>query len=489
MVLERLFPGWALARARARAELRRVNAMYEAARPTRTHPRRGSTGSPDSIMDRTQATLRDLTRHLDENHDLAIGVHQEIVNRVVGTGLNIEAMSVQTNGEPARAFNNEIDILYREWSHHPESTTELPHGEMERLVCRSFARDGEVLVHHITGARYPYRGPVPYVVELLEADFLPFDWYSDNPRIVQGVEKDAYNRPLAYHVYKQHPGNITYRGTAGLLTARDVKRVSASMMSHIKSVKRLGQTRGVPILHGCLRRMEDIKEYEDSERIAARTDADNVGVVRNEGVPLGSPSEIGGEDRIQELEMANGMMWTLVNGQSVEIMDSKRPNSGLEAFRDSQVRMVAAGSGTRYSAIAKNYNGTYSAQRQELVESDVDFGRIREYLVGVFYYPMRQRFIDQAILSGALRVPANVDRRSLYWTDFRGPPMPQIDIQKEMNGRQIAQEQGWTSRAQNTRDLGNDPDVVQRQRAMEQERPTETEGEEQGRGAVIPWRV
>ncbi|MGU0161066.1 phage portal protein [Escherichia coli] len=45
------------------------------------------------------------------------------------------------------------------------------------------------------------------------------------------------------------------------------------------------------------------------------------------------------------------------------------PNPNLETFRNGQLRAVAAGSRLSFSSTARNYNGTYSAQRQELVES------------------------------------------------------------------------------------------------------------------------
>jgi capsid protein len=51
------------------------------------------------------------------------------------------------------------------------------------------------------------------------------------------------------------------------------------------------------------------------------------------------------------------------------MIKSDRPNPNLETFRNGQLRAVAAGSRGSFSSIARNYDGTYSAQRQELVES------------------------------------------------------------------------------------------------------------------------
>ncbi len=480
-ILDTLFPGWALRRARARQQLHIVRAQYEAARPTRTHPHKGSTVGPDSLMAAAGLSLRSQARFLDENHDLAIGIFNDIENRVVGTGLTMEQMSITTDSQPAIEWNRQVNQLWREWWRRPETTGEMPGGDVERLVCRSLVRDGEILVHHINSTRFPYLSSVPYVIELLEADFLPYELSSSDPYIVQGVEKNQYGRPLSYRVWKQHPQERGLSGSSILAATSETKRVFATNMSHLKHVKRLRSTRGLPIIHGVIRRLQDLYEYEESERIAARMNADWGAVVRNDPGHFTGKQRSDGAEVWNEFRLDSGMIITQVEGQSVEMVDATRPNSGLEAFRKGQLRAVATGTGTRYSSIAKDYDGTYSSQRQELVEGGIDYAKLREYMVGVWYYPMRRRFIDTAILAGVLRPPADLLPESLYWCEFRGPPVPQIDIQKEMNARIAAVEARLTSRQQAQRDLGNDPEMTDAQIAREDTESPQTT-EPSGRG-------
>lgn len=493
-LIERIFPGWALKRAQARRALQQIRANFEAARPTRTHPRRASTGSADAVMDMANVNLRGYSRYLDENHDLAVGIYNDLVNRVIGTGLKIEAMTVDRSGDPLDDLNLAIDLDWQEFCEAPETTGELPMcGEngVERLVCRSLVRDGELLIHHVFGRRYPYPSNVQYVFELLESDYLPFEMQAGDPLIVQGVEKDGWGRPVAYHLYREHPNDMGLNGTRSLRASQETIRKRANVITHLKIAKRFRQTRGTPLAHAIITRLADIKEYEESERIAARMNAEIGGVITNAPPALGQVQSDGVES-VRELEMANGLWWTQVEGSSVEMMDATRPNTALEAFRDSQVRMLAAGTNTRYSSIAKNYNGTYSSQRQELVEGGVGYDSLREYLIGRFYHVVRRFRIDAAVLAGKITLPRGLDRRSLYWADYRGPPVPQIDISKEMEGRKTAQEMGWTSGVQNTRDLGNDPRIVERQRQREETEQSEVEvgGEEETeRGDVVAWRT
>lgn len=477
-ILGALFPQWALKRAIAARRLAQVKGLYEAAQPSRTHPYRGTTNSPDSTMQRASGRLRDIARSLDENHDLATGLFDDLVNWTIGTGLTVEPLVLTTGDEPAKDFNRELRLAYEQWSLSPDTTGDYPMGELERLVARSLFRDGEVLIHHVLGGRYPYRTPVPYALELLEADYLPFEWSrpagNGQAKIVQGVEKDTWGRSLAYHVWKVHPGETGYAYPVSI-TGEGMKRVSVDQMTHLKFTRRLRQTRGVPILHSVIRRIEDIKEIEDSERIAGRWDADLAAIVRN--IPAMGETKSDGNSVHREIESRSGMMVHVFEGEDVDVHTPSRPNAQLESFRNGQIRMVAAGTGTRYSSVARDYNGTYSAQRQELVEGRMSYDKLRNYLIGRFYRPMWRRFVDAAVLGQRLSL-RGIDQRSLYFADFRGPPMPWIDPAKEVGAAAEKVEAGFAARHQVIRDFGDDPQTVDKLREMDQAAAEPAESEE-----------
>lgn len=475
-LLANLFPEWALKRAIARRRLAHVKALYESATPTRTHPLLGSILAPDTTMQRANIRLRGVARDMDENNDLIIGVLDDLVDWVIGTGLTIEPMMMNQSGELAEEVNLEAKQLYQEWSLRPDTTQELPMGELERLVARSLYRDGEIFIQHVMGRGYPYPTPIPYALELLEADYVPFDYSAGirqgRGRIVQGVEKDTWGRPLGYYFWKWHPGEQGYV-FPGEVGPQNLKRVSAQEITHLKFTRRVRQTRGVPIIHGVIKRTQDIKYTEDSERIAARADADITAFVRN--IPGMGEDVNRGEGVHKESKSDSGMMVHTFEGEQIDVHSPKRPNAQLESFRNGQIRMVAAGTGTRYSSIANDFNGTYSAQRQELVEGQISYAKLREYSVGVFYKPMWRRFVDSAILSGQLDA-SGIDERTLYHADFRGPPLPWIDPEKELKARQGMVEAGFASRAQMIRDFGGDPADVDKQREqddMEEEQDEE----------------
>ena len=463
-LIAKLFPGWALKRAIARAKLGRIEGLYQAATPDRMHPRRGDFLSGNAVMARTNGRLRSIARYADENHDLAISVFNDLENWVVGTGITIEPMA-RRGDELAQAFNRDAKELWAEWWERPETTQELSGPDVERLVCRSCYRDGEVFVHHVGSRRYPYRTSIPYVIETLEADYLDFDMNAEKTegrgRIIQGVEVDDWGRPRRYHLWREHPGEEGWAFSLGRQRA-GVKIIAAADLSHVKFTRRLRQLRGVPIVHGVLRRMDGIKDLEDSELTAARWDADVMAFVHNIA-EFGETGENKKGEKQKQFEMESGMLVHTFEGEGVDVHTPSRPNAQLEAFRAGQIQMVAAGTETRKSSISKNYDGTYSSQRQELVEGGMGYAKLRTTLIGSFYKPVWRRFIDSAILSGQLSM-RGVDRRTLYKADYRGPATPWIDPEKEINA-QLKRVGGGPlgSRQQAIRDLGGDPEVVFRQ--------------------------
>lgn len=440
---------------------------YDAANDTRHRPRRGDLRSGNAVMDHARGTIRSWARHLDENHDIAVGVLDDLCKKIIGCGIQIEPMVKGANGKPLKIVNDRLRVLWKEWCENmPESTRSLPWASIEAMVCRTWLRDGELLVQHLeSGAPIRHRARVPYSIELIEADYLPFDWNRattpNQNRIVHGVELTDWREPVAYWLWREHPGDmgIIANATTMMMRQDDLKRVSADVITHVKFVRRFSQVRGVSVFHSVLQRLEDIKEYEESERVAARVAAAFCAVIKRSSDFAGSVET----DGTRVMEMNPGMIFdNLLPGEDISTIGTDRPNSNLEAFRNSQIRAIASGTGTSYSGVSRNYNGTYSAQRQELVESWVGYELMREYLYGVFYRPVWQRFVRMAFASGQVQL-TGVDTATMFASDMVGPAMPWIDPQKEVDSNASAVAAGFKSRHMVIRENQYDPQIVDEQ--------------------------
>ncbi len=456
-----LFPGWAASRVAAQAQLARANRYFEAVSVTAQRPRRGGPQSADAVVDKARGNLREFARWLDENSDLAVSVLDDLVTNVVGVGAGIEpTVTAGPDHEPAEELNRQLAELWAEFWERPEVTGTMPGPEVERVVCRSWLRDGEVFGKHVLSNRAPHNSRVPYSLELLEADYVPYDLFDVKNNITHGVQKDGWGRPVGYWVSRVHPGELLSGSKF------DVIWNPAERMMHLRFSRRLHQTRGVSVLHAVLTRLDDLKDYEESERIAARVAAALTAFIKRDA-SLAEATAVSAEDSSsasRSFAMEPGLIFDgLLPGEDVGIIDSKRPNPNLEAFRSAMLRAVAGGTGARYSSIARNYNGSYSAQRQELVEAVAHYRRLFSYMRAVFYLPVWRNFIDSARLAGLIRIPANVDLFSLYRPEVRPPVMPWIDPLKEIKAYREMVEGGFRSRHQVIRDLAGDPATVDAQ--------------------------
>lgn len=453
-------PSWAAKRMRARALMSRY---YDAVESSTYRPRRGGRASADAVMQRAGQKPREFARWLDENFDLAIGVLDDLVSNIIGTGVGIEPMVLRKDGTPHSDFNDELRRRWAAFWLRPEVTQEIPGTEVERMICRSWLRDGEVFFQDVMGrGTYNYPTDILYALEPLESDFVPFDLVDAEKGIVHGVQKNAWGQPLGYRVFRQHPGDLYGLTGAGLLQTLtlDTKFIPAQYLAHLKFVRRFHQTRGVSIFHGVLTRMDDLKDYEASECVAARVAAALTVFISQ---PLDAASEVTTGTQRGKFAMESGMVLTGNPGEEPHLLNPTRPNPGLADFRSAMIRMIAAGTNTRYSAIARSYDGTYSAQRQELVEGGVHYRRLFAYLAAQFYLRVWGNFVDLAELSGAIRIPSGIMRESLYAPELRPPSLPWIDPLKEMNAYGRAIEIGVKSRWQCIRDLGGDPQAVDAQ--------------------------
>ena len=460
-------PGYAHQRAAHRFALTKG---YEAASPS--HLRKFSYGneSGDELARAGAMPVREQARHLQRNYDLARGILRTMANFTVGAnGIQVEPQPRRLN-DPDKAihdeFAEEISESWKDWCRKPEVTWTLSFAQVQRLAFMSMYRDGEVFSQTLEGfiPTLDHGTIVPFSVELLEADHVPL--YLDDPArgIYQGVEINTWRRPRAYYVLKEHPGNTF----AGRVNSNDYKRIPADRMLHPRLIDRIGQLRGVSEFASIINRLADAKEYEDSERIAAKV-ASSMAAAIKKGDPAayGQVGTAGDEFTTpdnRQMRFQPGMIFDdLLPGESIEVIDSKRPNQGLDAFIQTLTRRLAAGAGASYSSISKNYNGTYSSQRQELVESWISYSVLAEHFAAQFVRPIFERWLNVGITSGRLRLPPDVDPLSLDDALYQAQAMPWIDPLKEANANQVLEEALHASGPEIIRRRGGNPLDVARQ--------------------------
>jgi lambda family phage portal protein len=441
---------------------RQVLNQYEAAKPSRLRKGGRDTRSPDTQVQQGAAALRALARNLEQNHDIARGALRTLVNNVVGAnGIGVEPQPRYRDGRIHEDYARALREAHRDWALTPEVTHRHHWSKVQRLVAKTWLRDGEAFSQRLIGpvALLDHGTRVPYSLELMEPDLIPMDYHDEAKGVLQGVERNAWGRPTAYFAYKAFPN-----GDSWLKRSFDVKRVEAARMHHIASIDRIGQMRGVSEFASVITRLEDIKDYEESERIAAKVAASLTAYIKK-GSPdnYGDPSNGTATSGQREISMSPGMIIdSLTIGEEIGMIDSNRPNPNLITFRSGQLRATAAGLGASYSSLARDYSGTYSAQRQELVEQWINYAVLTDEFVGQYVQPVWKDFVMAAHLSGVVVMPKDVDPASMDDALFVGQSMPWIDPLKEALAWQKLVQDGFASEVEVMRKRGVNPrDVLE----------------------------
>jgi lambda family phage portal protein len=446
-----------------RAHARTVLNYYEAAQPDRLRKGRRETGSGNDAVLRAGATLRQTARHLEQNYDLALGVLNTLVANVVGpNGSGVEPQPRNADGSINDVLARDILELYKDWSLAPEVTKQHDWPSAQRLLARSWFRDGEVFSQMVSGLipSLNHGTRVPFSIEMLEADFVPMDLNTTTPvTTVQGVEINAWGAPIGYQVYKQDP----IAGGSMLIGANATKRVPAERMLHLKNVHRIRQMRGVSVFASVLNRFDDLKDYEESERIAAKIAASMAAFIKKGSPDLYEPSAT--DEGQRQMKFRPGMVFDdLRPGEEIGMIDTNRPNPNLETYRSGQLKAIAAGAGPTFSSIARSYDGTYSAQRQELVEGYAIYSTLSAEFIGRIVRPIYEQFIATAIASGALKVPSGVRMETLDDAAYMPPSMPWIDPKKEAEAWGMLEDRCYVSGPEIIRKRGGNPiDTLEQQ--------------------------
>lgn len=450
-------PTWAVKRIQARGML----AYHEAVKTTRLRRARTKEARGDAIVGMSAAKLRAYARDMERNHDISRGALNRLVQNIAGPrGITIEPQPRTKSGEIHEEFARQTLALWRDWGKRPEVTWQHDWPSAQRLLCRAWVRDGESLAQRLAGnvAGLDHGTEVPYSIEMMESDSMPLDYYDEARRITQGVERNAWGRPAAYWLYKIDPAKLFT-----LATIADLKRVPADRMIHVKLVDRILQARGLSMFAAVLTRLDDVKDYEDSERIAAKVAASMSAYIKK-GMPenyAGQTNDDGTDAEPRNLKFRPGTIFDdLLPGEEIGLIDSKRPNTNLEPFRQGQLRAAAAGLDMSYSSLARHYDGNYSAQRQELIEQWGAYGVLQSEFGARVVLPVYEDFLGAAILSGRLKVPTDLDPASLDDAILVGPQMPWIDPVKEMQANKGLERAGYKSAQQIIRERGGNPHDV-----------------------------
>lgn len=348
----------------------------------------------DSTIRFNLRKIRDRCREQARNNDYAKRYLQLMTTNVVGqNGIRIQSKARNEDGSLDFIGNQVIENAWRQWCKKGNCTIDgkLSFVDAQKLFIESLARDGEVIVRHITT-----NNPLdPYKIQFLDADYLDEEknqQMKNGDEIIMGVKLDKNGKPISYMLFKDHPHN-QYFGNYN----REHIEVKADEIIHAFVSERPEQTRGVPFMTTALSRLKMLDGYEEAELVAARVGASKMGFFTSPSGDqyTGDDTE---DDYTPVMNAEAGTFEQLPDGMDFKSFDPQHPASGFDGFHKSVLRGIASGLGVSYVSLANNLEGVnYSSIRQGTLEERDNFRIMQRFMIEHFIQPVFDKWLLQTM--------------------------------------------------------------------------------------------
>lgn len=456
-VLDRVVRWWnpvrGLQRHKARLMMAATSGGYIGGRRDRRMTRgwRPADDSADAAILPDLDDLRNRSRDLTRNAPMAAGAVNTVVTSVVGEGLQIKP---EVDRDVLGFSEDETQIwqqdAIREWrlfSKTCDTTSVQSFNELQAMVLRSVLESGDLFV--IRRFREDFGDLYGLKLQVVEADrvsnpeHLADGMELDNGnKVYGGIEVNRDGRHMAIWVADQHPGAIRALKTEWRRVPMRTRQ-GVPIVLHLYDRMRPDQSRGVPYLAPVIEAFKQIADYTEAEITAAvigamftvfvtsdLDDGDESSVLP--GV-TGSTSLAGSAG--DELELGNGAVIELAQGDKVETADPTRPNSTFEPFMHAILEQTGAALELPSEVLRKHFTASYSAARAALEQAWQFFRRRRQWLASSFCQPTWEWFLEEAAARNTLNLPGFLNdprvAMSFCRCDWRGPSRIQLDPLKE----------------------------------------------------------
>jgi lambda family phage portal protein len=423
--------------------------------------------APNEQRKQAERTLiRVRAQDLEHNSDIAAGILQAFDRNVAGTGIMLQAkISHDTPGNQAGEMNQRIETLWKEYckAENIDITTTQSLEEITEMIIRRYIVDGGILIVkvYVPNSEFPFKLQVRSVDEL-NTLVQP----GEGTRIVEGVELDEYNRPVAYHFKKTTDGY--------LLNPAETVRIPAKDVIYLFKKTSPQQVREVSQLVTALPRIKDANQFIEAVSIKERVLA-CMAVFIKKDTPQGGVGRgvRGGGENTQidysGVSLAPGMIGELNPGDEVQTVIPAGQASNTKEFITTLVRMIAAGLGLSYEAVSRDLSQVnYSSARQGLIEDRKLYKKLQKMIIERVLRPVYLEFLESMYLKGKLELPGYSQDRSSYTAHMWVPPgSTWIDPKKEADANKTALDSNQDTLARICAERGEDWRDVVVQRAAE----------------------
>jgi lambda family phage portal protein len=410
---------------------------------------RGELQEPEiasEVIAREQRSLVAKSRFFARKNDYARGFLMRLRDNVVGSNgivLQSRAGMLRGEGEDVDAQTS-IEAAFKTWGKRNTADVSgtLSWLGIQQACVRSLAVNGEFMLRIVYGKN---AGPWGFALRVLDPQRCDPTLMRDDGGnvILNGVEIDAFGRPVAYHFADS-------RGAA--INGRTYQRIPADEIIHGFRTESENQYRGLPWLESAIGKMRELDGFTEAALINARVGAAKMGFIE---WAEGSTQEDGPD--VHEIEAEPGTFQFLPEGATLREWKPEFPID-IWGFIKSILRAMSTGLGIGYNTLSGDLEGvSFSSIRQSAIEERERWKTDQQLLIETLCEPVFDAWLRYSVVADRI-AGLKLSRLGEYLKrEFQARRWAWIDPSAEVTASIAAKNNMLTSPGRLLREQGLDP--------------------------------
>lgn len=436
-----------------------IHAAADRGRRNKDWPVRQASADAEIIND--LPTLVSRSRGLTRDASLGRSAIKAYVRNIAGRGIAPVPTAKDVAGNELDALNELAEARFWKWASDKKRCDvqkRRTFWQFQRLAVSERMTAGSAFLVE------SYKRGVGLQLQAFELEQLDF-WKQSNgeSEVRGGVEVDKFGAPIAYWFYPKPLNDLRFQSRYQSFP------IPADRVLHYDQPDRVLQTLGRPELVAVMQDIRDDNRWKDAS-LWTRILQSCIGLIRKNpagfpnantkvGVEAGDGEETTTENGDRIADFAPGVIYDAPPGGDLTAFAPHQAGGDFDAFTRSMQRRIGAGAGLSYGQLTRDFTqGTYSGQRQEMLEDWKEFEPEEDTLVDSIVMPVYKLWYYYEVLEGRLPVDlAEFKRDPDRFTDAEYPlnAKPWIDPKAEAEGYEKLVGLGVATRTEFTSSRGS----------------------------------
>lgn len=417
------------------------------------------------------------SRYLCTNNAYAVAAKETFVGAMAGYG--IKPSTLEETPEDKKV----VQRAWLDWVAEADADRLTDFYGMQATGAAELFEGGEFFAVEVPA---PKNTTVPLSYRMLPTEMLqytnmPAEPLAQGHYIDLGIEFDADGNKVAYHFFRNHPGDQVT--DPNKIRRTMLMRVEADKVLHVFRPVRAGQIRGIPFTLSALISLALLDLYDDAELERKRTTALFTAFITKQpqdqtaGIPddpLGSPTDVpagagsavhGGPTDVPAMAMEPGAMVDLLPGETVTVAQPAEVGNSYEQFQYRQLLRIAAGFGIPYAAMTGDLRqANYGSIRAGMIEFKRRIVAMQNHVfIFQFCRPVWNRWMDVAATMRGKVLPWTLavytrEKVKHQRTKWLPPRWDWVDPAKDLQAEKVAIDNGMKALSDSIEENGYDPE-------------------------------